>query len=81
MITSDLERLVDAITREKNIPRDVVIEILESAIVAAARRKYGMTRDIEAMYNDELVDCVRRAYKSDIALYKRVLDRKHLFAE
>jgi len=54
MITSDLERLVDAITREKSIPRDVVIEILESAIVAAARRKYGMTRDIEAMYNEEL---------------------------
>lgn len=53
MITSDLERLVDAITREKNIPRDVVIEILESAIVAAARRKYGMTRDIEAMYNED----------------------------
>ncbi|MFK7931629.1 MAG: NusA N-terminal domain-containing protein, partial [Myxococcota bacterium] len=54
MITSDLERLVDAITREKNIPRDAVIEILESAMVAAARRRYGMTPDIEAAYNDEL---------------------------
>jgi N utilization substance protein A len=54
MITSDLERLIDAVTREKNIPRDVVIEILESAIVAAARKKYGMTRDIEAAYNEEL---------------------------
>jgi len=51
---SDLERLIDAIQREKNIPRDVVIEILESAMVAAARKKYGMQRDIEAQYNEEL---------------------------
>jgi N utilization substance protein A len=54
MITSDLERLVDGITREKNIPRDIVIEIIESAMVAAARKRYGMVRDIEAQYNDEL---------------------------
>ena len=54
MIISDLERLVDGITREKNIPRDVVIEILESAMVAAARKRYGMVRDIEAQYNEEL---------------------------
>ena len=51
---SDLERLVDAVQREKNIPRDVVIEILESAMVAAARKKYGMLKDIEAQYNEEL---------------------------
>ena len=51
---SDLERLIDTITREKNIPRDVVIEILESAMEAAGRKRYGMTLDIEAQYNDEL---------------------------
>jgi N utilization substance protein A len=51
---SDLERLVEAVTREKNIPRDVVIEIIESAMVAAARRKHGDTLDIEAEYNEEL---------------------------
>jgi N utilization substance protein A len=54
MITSDLERLVDAIEREKNIPRDVVIEILESAMEAAGRKRYGMLKDLEAQYNDEL---------------------------
>jgi N utilization substance protein A len=54
MISSELERLVDAITREKNIPRDQVIEILESAMVAAARKKYGDTRDIESQFNEEL---------------------------
>lgn len=54
MITSDLENLIETIQKEKNIPRDVVIEILESAMVAAARKKFGMTRDIEAMYNGEI---------------------------
>ena len=48
MITSELARLVDAIHAEKNIPRDVVIGIVESAIEAAARKVYGMNRDIEA---------------------------------
>jgi len=51
---SELARLVDTLQREKSIPRDVVIEILESAMEAAGRKKFGMTRDIEAQYNDEL---------------------------
>lgn len=54
MMISDLETLVDAITREKNIPRDVLIEILESAMEAAARKRYGMVKDIEAQFNEEL---------------------------
>ncbi len=54
MIKSELEGLVDAITREKNIPRDQVVEIITSAVEAAARKTYGEFRQIEAMYNDEL---------------------------
>ena len=54
MMMSELERLVETITREKNIPRDVVVEILESAVEAAARKKYGQELDIMAQYNDEL---------------------------
>jgi N utilization substance protein A len=54
MMMSELERLVDTLIREKNIPRDVVIEILESAVEAAARKKYGQTMDIEAQYNDDI---------------------------
>jgi N utilization substance protein A len=54
MIVSDLERLIESIQKEKNIPRDVVIEIIESAMEAAAKKKYGMTKDIEAQYNPEL---------------------------
>ncbi len=51
---SDLARLVDVVHREKNIPRDSLIEVLESAMVAAAKKRYGPDRDIEAQYNEDL---------------------------
>ena len=54
MIISDLARLIDTVHREKAIPREVLVEIIEQAMIAAARRKYGITRDIEAHYHEEL---------------------------
>ncbi len=54
MMISQLERLIDTIQRDKNIPRDVVVEIIEGAMEAAARKRYGLNRDIEAHYNSEL---------------------------
>ena len=51
---SDLARLIDAVHREKNIPRDSLIEVLEMAMVAAARRRYGLERDIEAQFSEDL---------------------------
>ena len=67
MITSELARLVDAIHTEKNIPRDAVVEIVESAIEAAARRVFGMARDIDAQYDEE-------AGEVDIYEYKIVVE-------
>jgi N utilization substance protein A len=54
MMLSDLEKMIDSYQKEKSIPRDALIDILESAMVAAARKKYGTYRDIEAHYNPEL---------------------------
>ncbi len=51
---SELARDLEAVAREKNIPRDSLIEVLEQAMVAAARKKYGMVKDFEAQWNDEL---------------------------
>jgi len=53
-VQSELARLIDIVHREKNIPRDSVIEVVEAAMEAAARKKYGNERDIEAQYNEEL---------------------------
>jgi N utilization substance protein A len=51
---SELARDLEAVAREKNIPRDSLIEVLEQAMVAAARKKFGMAKDFEAQWNDEL---------------------------
>lgn len=67
MITSELARLVDTIHREKNIPRDVVVEIVESAVEAAARKTLGANRDIEAQYDEG-------AGEIDIYEYRTVVD-------
>ena len=51
---SDLARLIDTVHREKNIPRDSLIEVLEMAMVAAARKRFGLERDIEAQFSEDL---------------------------
>jgi len=64
MISSDLARLVDTITVEKNLPREVVVEIIESAMVAAARKKFGMEKNFEARYDEELGEVTLIEYKT-----------------
>jgi N utilization substance protein A len=51
---SQLARELDTVAREKNIPRDALIEVLQQAMEMAARKKYGMQKDLEAQWNDEL---------------------------
>jgi len=48
----DLKRIIDQVGKDKGISRDVLVETLEKALVSAARRKYGMERDIEASFNE-----------------------------
>jgi N utilization substance protein A len=45
---SEIIRIADAVAREKNIPKDAVIEALEEAIRIAARRKYGHEHSVKA---------------------------------
>lgn len=44
---NELLRIVDAIHRDKNIDKEIVIEGIEQAIVSAARKHFGEERDIE----------------------------------
>ncbi|MCB1687048.1 MAG: sulfotransferase family 2 domain-containing protein [Halioglobus sp.] len=43
-------------------------------------KSQGFMPSIKTMYNDELVACVKKAYKSDIALYKKKLGPENLFS-
>ena len=51
---SDLKRIIDQISRDKGIDRNLLVEALEEAVLSAAKRHYGNRRDLEVRYNDEL---------------------------
>lgn len=45
----ELLQVADAVAREKNIERDIVLEAMEEAIQKAGRSKYGFDHDIRAI--------------------------------
>ncbi len=51
---SELRRIIDQISRDKGIDRDILVSTLEDAIRSAARRKFGQHREVEVAYNEEL---------------------------
>lgn len=50
---ADLRRVIDQVSKDKGVSREVVIETLEKAMVTAARRKLGMERELEAKFNPD----------------------------
>ena len=53
MQISDINRVVEQVSRDKGIERDVLIKALEEALKSAARKKFGSKMDIEVQYNQE----------------------------
>ena len=51
---SDLKRIIDQISRDKGIDRQLLIGAIEEAVRAAARKKFGSRRELEVRFNDEL---------------------------
>jgi N utilization substance protein A len=54
MMISELKRIIDQISRDKGIDRQLLIEAIEEAVMSAAKKKFGQRREVEARYNDEL---------------------------
>ena len=48
-----LSRIIEQVSKEKGIAAESLQETLEQAMVAAARKVFGLTKDIEAQYNSE----------------------------
>ncbi len=44
---------INSVGRDKGIDKDVLIDTLEAAILTAARRTYGVQREIEAQFNED----------------------------
>ena len=53
MFISDIKRVVEQVSRDKGIDREVLIKALEEALRSAARKKFGNKLDIEVQYNDQ----------------------------
>ena len=53
MFIADIKRVVEQVSRDKGIDREVLIKALEEALRSAARKKFGNKLDIEVQYNEE----------------------------
>ncbi len=50
----DLNRVIEQVTKEKGIDREILVEAIESAMVSAAKKTFGAERSFEAQYNPEI---------------------------
>ena len=54
MPNPELKHVIDAVVKDKGIDRAIIIAALESAMLNAARKKFGPQKDIEAHFNEEM---------------------------
>ena len=76
----DLKRLIDQVSRDKGIDRQVLIATLEEAIRSAARKKLGQDLDLEVAYNDEYGEIEAFQFKQVVTQVKNP-DQEISFAE
>ncbi len=53
MLISEIKRVIDQVSRDKGIDRQILIKALEEALKSAGRKKYGPKVDIEVQYSEE----------------------------
>ena len=67
LIINDLSLVIDQVSKDKNIERSLVIEALEQAMLAIARKNLGIGYDLEAHYTDETGEI-------EVFMFKQVVD-------
>ncbi len=53
MLISEIKRVVDQVSRDKGIDKNVLINAIEEALKSAARKKFGNKIEIEIQYSDQ----------------------------
>ncbi len=53
-MVENLGRVLDQVGRDKGIDRKILVETIETAMLAAAKKVYGAEREIEAHFNEDL---------------------------
>ncbi|MDR1039922.1 MAG: transcription termination factor NusA [Deltaproteobacteria bacterium] len=51
-MTQDLKRIIEQISRDKGLDKQVLIETMSEAISSAAKRKYGLSENFEVSFNE-----------------------------
>lgn len=63
----ELLQVADAVARDKNIDKEIVIEAMEEAIQKAGRSKYGHDHDIRALINRKSGNIEMKRYREVVA--------------
>jgi N utilization substance protein A len=50
---SNLNQTIELVGKEKGLDKEILIEALETAMLTAARKKFGLERDLEVHFNEE----------------------------
>ena len=50
----DLSRVIEQVGKDKGIDKKIIIDAIESALLAAAKKRYGIEKEIEAHFNVEM---------------------------
>ncbi|MFO1520106.1 MAG: transcription termination factor NusA [bacterium] len=50
----NLNSVIEQVGKDKGIPKEILVETIESAMLSAAKRKYGPEAELEAHYNEEM---------------------------
>lgn len=50
---NELSKVLEQVGKDKGIDRTIIVSAVEEALMTVAKRKYGMTREIEARFNED----------------------------
>ncbi len=53
MLITDIKRVIEQVSKDKGIDRNILIRALEEALKSAARKKFGSRIDIEVQFNED----------------------------
>lgn len=53
MLITDIKRVIEQVSRDKGIDREILIRALEEALKSAARKKFGSRIDIEVQFDED----------------------------
>ena len=53
-IQPDLAKVIEQVGKDKGIDKKIIIDAIESALLAAAKKRYGLEKEIEAHFNQDM---------------------------